>query len=133
MKKLLIPTLLVMLAACSGEKSSEQNTGRVKHAHISASAPSFDVRVAGAHPCLKEEEQKQPCAAVLLKDSAAIPKYPLSDIQDVMMVYVYDPAIHGGVGYDYRYNCNIVKSKSASDLCLIDAAEANKLLEPFLQ
>ena len=130
MKKILLPALFIMLAACSGEKSNEQNTGRVKHAHISASAASF---VAGAHPCLKEEEQKQPCAAVLLKDSVAIPKYPLSDIKDVMMVYVYDPAIHGGVGYDYRYNCNIVKSKSASDLCLIDAEEANKLLEPFLQ
>lgn len=130
MKKLLIPTLFVMLAACSGEKSSEQNTGRIKFAHISASASASDVSLAGRKPCSAALDTKERCAAVLLKKGAK-PKFPLTDTKDVMMVFIYDPATVAGVGFDFRYNCDIVKKDT--DLCLADVAEANRMLEPFLQ
>lgn len=69
-------------------------------------------------------------AAILLTKGTK-PKYPLTDTKDVMMVFIYDPAAVAGAGFDFRYNCNIVKKET--DLCLADVAEANRMLEPFLQ
>lgn len=132
MKKFLIPTLLVMLAACSGESGNKQNTGRIKFAHISASAPSSDVLVASHKPCSAERDAKERCATILLKDGAK-PKYPLSDTKDVLMVFAYDPATIAGVGIAFRYNCELLPKEKDSGLCLADVAEANRMLEPFLQ
>lgn len=133
MKKLLISTLFVMLAACSGEKSNEQNTGLVRHAHISASEPSIEILAAAMSPCSKAMEMKERCAVVLLEKGAAVPKHPLTNTKDVLMVLAYDPATIRGVGYAFRYNCELLPKEKDSDLCLADVAEANRMLEPFLQ
>lgn len=140
MKKLLISTLFVMLAACSGERSSEQNTGRIKHSHMNPGEPTWkmsnDVRI----PCSTLQDKELPCASVLLKEGASTPKYPLTSIEDVLVVYIYDPALanpaqSGGKRrqpWTIRSNCELLPSEKDSGLCL-SVEDANNLLEPFLQ
>ncbi|MFC0035039.1 hypothetical protein [Cardiobacterium valvarum] len=140
MKKLLIPTLFIMLAACSGEKSSEQNTGHIKHSYMNPSEPAWkmsnDVRI----PCSTLQDKEVPCASVLLKEGAPIPKYPLTSSGDILVVYIYDPVLAnpaqpGGKRrqpWIIRSNCDLLPSEKDSGLCLT-TEDTNKLLEPFLQ
>ena len=69
MKKILIPTLLVLLAACSGEKAGSE---RIKY-EKTGSNKAWQVGEAALRACKDEDAKKEPCATIQLKEGASIP------------------------------------------------------------
>lgn len=132
MKKILIPTLFVLLAACSGEKAGSE---RVAYSYASTDTPSWkisnDVRI----PCSASSDTKQPCAAIMLKEGAKTPKQPLTSTDDLLALYIYDPALQSsdGIPWTIRYNCEMIPNKKDEPALCLNLEEANQLLAPFVK
>ncbi|MFC2503383.1 MAG: hypothetical protein ACFN4D_04940 [Cardiobacterium sp.] len=132
MKKILIPTLFVLLAACSGEKAG---VGRIKY-EKTGSNKAWQAGEAALRACKDEDAKKEPCATLQLKEGASIPKHPLTSIDDIAVLYVYDPTINPDdpvASYKMRYNCAFFPDKKDEPTLCLNIDEANRLLAPFVK
>ena len=132
MKKILIPTLFILLAACSGEKAG---AGRIKY-EKTGSNKAWQVGEAALRACKDENAKKEPCATLQLKEGASIPKHPLTSIDDIAVLYVYDPTINPDdpvASYKMRYNCAFFPDKKDEPTLCLNIDEANRLLAPFVK
>ena len=132
MKKILIPTLFVLLAACSGEKAG---VGRIKY-EKTGSNKAWQAGEAALRACKDEDAKKEPCATLQLKEGASIPKHPLTSIDDIAVLYVYDPTINPDdpvASYKMRYNCAFFPDKKDESTLCLNIDEANRLLAPFVK
>lgn len=132
MQKILIPALAILLAACSGEKASST---RIKYEN-NGSTKAWQVGEAALRACKDENDKKEPCATLQLKEGTSIPKHPLTSIDDVAVLYVYDPTINPSdpvASYKMRYNCDLFPNKKDEPALCLDVEEANQLLAPFVK
>lgn len=131
MKKSLFAFMMLgTLLACSGE---DKSTSRIHHNHVSSSMPAFELHKEVKNPCRNAIEKKAVCASVLLKDGASEPNYPLTSMDNLMAVAVYDPAFEPeapSISYKMLFNCDVVKEQDAEDCITVD--KANELLSRFI-
>lgn len=127
MKKWYLLVAIAALTACS-DKAEKQ--GSVNYAFSPRITEQMQLVNSLLGPCPGDAF----CQTELLREGAKIPTFPVSSIDDIVGIYVYDQPSFNPAGLVYEWNCAYSSADKAAlrENCLT-VERANELLVPYVK
>lgn len=126
MKKLLFLFAFLALASC------DQHKDRVHYMKVGKDTPQWQVNEQLLRIC--GPDKPAPCAAVALNHGKSKPAYPLTSIDHIAMINIYDPAFLQNTPAPFKIldNCDTYpEQRQVVERFCLTVEEANNLLKLF--